>query len=113
MVRRYQRKAVSDQALTLDSWWFVITPVVMLDLIHVMQQYAPLALLAFVAYKIVVWLGLPRVEPGTPRPLLLLRVFGHAKRSEDYSTKWTTLALCRADKPDRRNRPHDIVHRTG
>lgn len=83
---RYRAKRMTELSLTLDSWWLVAT------LVQIVLEWssagwaAPLFLLAFVAYKFVAWFGLvafgsARSTTAAPR-LLLLRVFGHTRRSQ-------------------------------
>jgi hypothetical protein len=86
MARRLWQAQTSDLMFTIDSWWLLITLVEMLLFISGMQAAAVSVLLAFVAYKIVVVIGLrwSRAQATDERPptLLLLRVFGHARRTE-------------------------------
>jgi hypothetical protein len=82
IVRRYTAKRISDQSLTLDSWWLLITFIEMLLLAPGLREFTPLLLGAFAVYKLLVCLGLRQPESMAAKPLLLLRVFGHAKRSE-------------------------------
>lgn len=90
---RYGAKRLSDQSLTLDSWWLTIT------LLGVVSQSNPYGagslafLLAFVAYTVVARIGLRRVQPvRSARTLLLLRVFGKGRRStrllDDVGQRW-------------------------
>jgi hypothetical protein len=89
----YTRKRLSDQSLTIDSWWLAIT---MVAVVFATTPYGVAGLAfasAFVAYKLIVWLGLRRVHALTPpRTLLLLRVFGQSWRSrrllDDVGQRW-------------------------
>jgi hypothetical protein len=86
LARRLWSEQTSDLMFTIDSWWLLITLIEVLLLSAGMKSAAPILLLAFVAYKMVIVVGLrlsrnKRANGQTPT-LLLLRVFGHAKRSE-------------------------------
>lgn len=76
----------SDLMFTIDCWWLLITLVEMLQLSAGFKSASPIILLAFIAYKLVVTIGLRRARAQLtderPPALLLLRVFGHAKRTE-------------------------------
>lgn len=89
LAARMQRAKTSDLMLTIDSWWLVITLLAMLQLYPGMKAASPLVLLAFAAYKGVVVFGLKWAQSGStagapvrPPALLMLRVFGHARRTE-------------------------------
>jgi hypothetical protein len=82
--RWFGRKAFSDIQLVVDSWMFVA--------FFVMSPWTEgptgklVALLAFVVYRGVVAAALalwPPAAERTPRRLLVLRVFGFQKRTED------------------------------
>lgn len=85
---RYARKRTSEQLLLLDIFWLSTT--CLIALIASIGQpgwYVLLAPLAFVLYKLVVWVGLWRLgrRERSDEPelrLLLLRVFGAKRRSE-------------------------------
>ncbi len=87
---RYRAKATSDQELFLDGWWAVFT--VIQTAIFMIRPEDPtvsalmlLSLAAFPAYYLTrrVLLRLMRAgEPAQPVALLLLRVFGHDRRTE-------------------------------
>lgn len=83
--RRYQAKQSSDQMLTLDSWWLLVTTLEVLFQMGSSGFACLTFFLAFVGYKIVLNLGL-RLSglanmPGKSQSMLLLRVFGHAERA--------------------------------
>ena len=86
LARRLRHAQTSDLMLTIDSWWLLITMIQMLLLSPGFKAAAPMVLLAFVAYKLVVAAGLrwSRTHAADLRApnLLMLRVFGHARRSE-------------------------------
>lgn len=86
LARRLRRTQTSDLMLTVDSWWLLITMIQMLLLSPGFKAAAPMVLLAFVAYKFVVVMGLrwSRTDAADVRApnLLMLRVFGHARRTE-------------------------------
>lgn len=83
---RLRRAETSDLMLTVDSWWLLITLVEMLQVSPGLQAAAPIVLLAFVVYKLIVAAGLrwSRKHAADARApnLLMLRVFGHARRTE-------------------------------
>lgn len=83
--RRYQAKQASDQMLTLDNWWLLVTTLQILFQMGSSGIASFLFLLAFVGYKIAFKLGLRHFDlvsqPGKPQSMLLLRVFGHAERA--------------------------------
>lgn len=90
------RSGTSDQMLNVNSWWLLITTVEMLTLSPGLATGAPLVFLAYLAYRLVVGAGLrwSRRLPaaGSPPQLLVLRVFGHAGRTEslldDLGLRW-------------------------
>ena len=86
LARRLRRAQTSDLMLTVDSWWLLITMIQMLLLSPGFKAAAPSVLLAFVAYKWVVAMGLrwsrSRAADVRAPNLLMLRVFGHARRTE-------------------------------
>lgn len=82
---RYQTKQVSDQMLTLDSWWLLVTS---LEILQQLGNHGVMSftfLLAFAAYRVTFRLMLRHFGlatlPHPPKPMLLLRVFGHATRA--------------------------------
>ena len=84
LARGYRRKSFSDIQMVVDSWMFVA--------VMFMLPWTPgptaalLGLLAFVAYRLVVAAGLalwPLAAERSPPRLLVLRVFGFQKRTED------------------------------
>lgn len=83
--RRYQAKLSSDQMFTLDSWWLLVTALEVLLQIAGSGVSGFWLLMAFVGYKIALNLGLRHFDlanqPGKPQSMLLLRVFGHARRA--------------------------------
>ncbi len=86
--RRYERKKISDQSVTLDSIWLLFGFVYSALLFSVGYELWNLlsGFLAFAAYKAAAWAGfrLRGREPNvaeSPR-LLLLRVFSLGRRSE-------------------------------
>jgi hypothetical protein len=84
--RRYQTKGTSDQELFLDGWWAVFTVIqAALFLIRAESAVMLASLAAFPAYYLTKRALLRLVRGGQPaRPvaLLLLRVFGHDRRTE-------------------------------
>jgi len=89
----HRRKRTSDQSLMLDSVYFIFAFEQSIGL-DPRGKFVFTGLVAFLAYKLVKWVGfrLLRIEPAQPAPvLLLLRVFSLDKRSErlfDSLTKW-------------------------
>ena len=83
---RYRAKATSDQELFLDGWWAVFTVIqAALFLIRGESAVMLVSLVAFPAYYLTkrALLRLARAgQPALPVPLLLLRVFGHDRRTE-------------------------------
>ncbi len=92
----YRDKRLSDQSLTLDSWWLVVTLIDMVIQLDATQGASASFVLAFLAYR---WLAGRLQGPPTPdtRPasLLLLRVFGHRRRSrrllDQLGQRWRYL----------------------
>lgn len=86
LARRLRLAQTSDLMLTIDSWWLLITIIEMGLVASSLKTAAPLLLIAFVAYRIVVAVGLKSARRETPQApglnLLVLRVFGYARRSE-------------------------------
>jgi hypothetical protein len=81
--RRYQAKLSSDQLVTINGLWLLCTA-----LQTVFELHAGLVglwfLVSYAGYRIVliIALRLLRVHTtATPRPMLLLRVFGHGRRA--------------------------------
>ena len=89
LVRRvassYQRKQTSDQMLTLDSLWLLVTVLEVLFQMGASGLASLLFFLAFLGYKLVLRWSLKDTarhrQPMQPVPMLLLRVFGHTKRT--------------------------------
>jgi hypothetical protein len=82
---RYRAKATSDQELFLDGWWAVFTVIqAAIFLIRGGSVVMLASLAAFPAYYLTkrTLLRLTRAGPPEPVPLLLLRVFGHDRRTE-------------------------------
>jgi hypothetical protein len=108
--RAYQAKRFSDQALTLDAMWLVFALVqpMVLVLQHWVWYFA--GLVAFIAYKLVLWAGLARLMPRPPdgaasHMVLLLRVFSLGRRSQQLfdvlSRRWLRAgSLCLITGPD-------------
>jgi pimeloyl-ACP methyl ester carboxylesterase len=84
--RRYAGKRVSDQLLVLNLYWLLVTVWQCLLLAPEYGAWAATGLLAYVAYRLVLAVGLRRfrseAEGRENVKLLLLRVFGSASRSE-------------------------------
>ena len=81
-----ERKAFSDTQLLVDSWWLIVVFDQTTDFANHFGWAGLTGLLAFVAYRSVVGLGLTFSHiadsgPGGGR-LLLLRVFGFQRRTE-------------------------------
>ena len=93
---RYRDKRLSDQSLTLDSWWLVVTLVDTVIQLDSTQGASASFLLAYLVYK---WLSgrlqCPAATETRPASLLLLRVFGHRRRSrrllDQLSQRWRYL----------------------
>lgn len=82
LAHRYRQKQFSDQMFTLDSWWLVITLVEIVVQFDATQGASVSIILAWFVYKGLAH-GLLTTYRTTekPAPLLLLRVFGHRRRS--------------------------------
>jgi hypothetical protein len=82
--RLYRDKRQSDQMFALDRWWLLVTATEILFQMSTSGVAAFSFVLAYLAYRLVLGATLHGFRlaawPGTPRPLLLLRVFGHAAR---------------------------------
>lgn len=85
VARRYEARRTSDQMLVLDSWWLLVTLFAVLFQLGTSGLTAFTIIFAFVAYKAVLHIALPRLASssaaGTPQSLLLLRVFGYTRRT--------------------------------
>lgn len=91
--RRYRQKMMSDQSLILDSWWLVVTLAEIVIQFDSTQGASVSFILAWFAYR---WIS-RRLQPvpddsHPPPSLLLLRVFGHRRRSrqllDQLSQRW-------------------------
>jgi hypothetical protein len=85
--RGYRRKTISDQSLILDSVWLLFGIFYQMFLVLYGFLWGLSGLVAFFAYKLVVWLSnrlvLARTERCPSHPaLLFLRVFSLGRRSE-------------------------------
>lgn len=93
--RRYRKKEISDQLLTLDSWWLVITLVEIVIQFDATGGKSVSFLLAYFVFLGVRRILLPSKPGNVPHPLLLLRVFGHSKRSrkllDQLSQRWRMI----------------------
>ncbi|HEY8186136.1 MAG TPA: hypothetical protein VIF64_08710 [Pyrinomonadaceae bacterium] len=96
LIRRlYERKKISDQSITVDAIWLMFGLDNSLLLASNGAIWLFSGLLAYVGFKVVVWIGLRLLRSGTaqtqktPR-LLLLRVFSLGKRSERLFSALTT-----------------------
>ena len=82
--RQYARKRASDQMLTVSQWWFLAAAWQSVTLVPYGIGAAFAALTAYVAFRVVLAVGM-RLRPrpvGPPHRLLLLRTFGARRRSE-------------------------------
>jgi hypothetical protein len=85
IARQYARKRASDEMLLVSQWWFLATLWGSTLLLSLSAGWALAFLLAYVAFRLVVAVGLRlrrRPDDGPPLRLLLLRVFGSQRRSE-------------------------------
>jgi hypothetical protein len=85
LARGYEAKAFSDTQLVVDSWWLIAAFSTSVTLATTRQWWGLLGLVAFVAYRAVVTVGLalwPIDGRTGARRLLLLRVFGFRRRTE-------------------------------
>ena len=117
--RVHERKGFSDVQLVVDSWWLISVFFVMSSLASDLGWGALAALLALVAYRAIVTLGL-RLAPTRStggRRLLLLRVFGFQRRTErlfdGIAQRWRLLGSVRliaaADLATRIVDPADVI----
>lgn len=125
LARRYAHKAFSDTQLLVDTWWLIATFSSCLFLANDLQWLGLLGLFAFVAYRITVTAGLAfwRFDRGSPGPrrLLLLRVFGYQRRTEQLfdaiGQRWrlegSVNMIAGADLAGRTIDPGDIVSFAG
>jgi hypothetical protein len=82
--RQYARKRAGDQMLTISQWWFLAAALQSLLLIPSGLRPALAVWAAYLAFRVVLAVGM-RLRPrptGPPRRLLLLRTFGAPRRSE-------------------------------
>lgn len=88
--RRYERKAFSDQSITIDSMWLLFAIVQSIGFAFQGALWILTGLVAFAAYKAVAAVGFRVLQHGRaapPKTLLLLRVFRLGKRSEQLFDK--------------------------
>lgn len=86
LARRYRAKATSDQLLLLDSWWFGYTLWICMVLAQEWGLAGLVGLSAFGGYWLLLRLqisGAMRASAESGKRLLLLRVFGFRRRTED------------------------------
>jgi len=94
----YERKQISDQAVTIDAIWLLFGIVNSMGLVFQDARWMLSGLAAFVIFKVVAaggfWLLRPRSSSAAPR-LLLLRVFALGRRSERLydalAKQWRTV----------------------
>jgi hypothetical protein len=82
--RQYARKRAGDQMLMISQWWFLAATWQAVVLVPSGIPWALAAWAAYVAFRVVLAVGM-RLRPrptGPPRRLLLLRTFGAPRRSE-------------------------------
>jgi hypothetical protein len=83
--RRYERKKISDETITLDAIWLLFGFIQSLMLASQGVVWLFSGFVAFFAYKIIAWLGFSLIKAADPTKanvrLLLLRVFSLGKRS--------------------------------
>ena len=91
--RRYQRKRISDQSMTLDSMWLMFAIVQSLSLAFEGAVWVLTGLVAFVGYKLVSSFSLNRMskKQDAPARLLLLRVFALGRRSNEWFYRFSKL----------------------
>ena len=85
--RRYQRKRLSDESLTIDTVFLFFGITQSISFAFEGATWAATGLAAFLAYKLVTIAGfalLRRLPAPAPRRLLLLRVFALGARSERF-----------------------------
>jgi hypothetical protein len=123
--RGYERKSFSDLQLVIDSWWLIVVFNVVVLAASDLGWKAFAGLLAWVAYRIVVeillraWRVSADVEPA-PR-LLLLRVFGFQRRTEQLfdavAQRWrfrgTATLIAGTDLVSRLIDPGDVISFVG
>ena len=85
--KRYERKKISDESITVDAIWLLFSVVYSIEMVFGGAAWMLSGLVAFLVYKAAVWAGLSRLrgeaEARRDSPeLLFLRVFSLNKRSE-------------------------------
>ncbi len=85
--RRYERKQISDQSLTIDSIWLLFAVIQSIGVVFEGWWWIFSGPVAFVVYKLAARIGFrvasrSRAADSRPPKLLLLRVFSLGKRSE-------------------------------
>jgi hypothetical protein len=84
--RRYEAKRTSDQMITFDAVWLLMSLIECSGLASEQGVLGWLGMLAFAAYRLVLAVGMPplarRARAHPNARLLLLRVFGAQRRSE-------------------------------
>lgn len=82
---RYRRKLLSDQMLTVNSWWLLVTALEILFEMSSSGGGSFTFLLSYVGYRITLRFALrtSAADRGSAKPqsILLLRVFGHGQRT--------------------------------
>jgi hypothetical protein len=83
VARQYARKRAGDQMLTISQWWFLAAAWQSVVLVASGIRWALIVWAAYLAFRVVLALGMRlRPRPTDPRRLLLLRTFGAQRRSE-------------------------------
>lgn len=82
--RRYERKKLTDQSITIDSIWFVFASVHCIQLFSNGAGWALVVVPAFGLYKMILAVGFWLWKPGQAAgpSLLILRVFSLGRRSQ-------------------------------
>lgn len=81
IAERYRNRRFSDQFLTLLSWWLLITLVEIVIQFDATQGRSISFIIGFGLFYIISRTLLSRQQLSAPHSLLLLRVFGHQRRT--------------------------------
>ncbi len=90
---KYRQKQFSDRGVTVDAIWLLFSMIHSVNLVIAGWYWVFAGLIAFAAYKLVVYIGFKHLlaTKGESRQLLLLRVFAQNSRSArffDQFSKW-------------------------
>lgn len=94
----YRRRRFSDQELFIDVWWLVYTLIQTVILVLTTGANFAAVLLAFPSFlavkRLLLWALVRRDDRSRAPRLLVLRVFGHDRRSEAFFDRLTRTWRC-------------------